>query len=478
MRGAGATSLLAAMMVSTSALGADVQFCVEIETTLTDASRVEGQQDPLRQLNVFPTPASPVTEDYWTTQVFERPPYGARYQVRRNGSVVKSGYLGDGFDASKPAGCTDMVLNTSLSANWYVYVYSDGVVQDNYLYSYDHSKQPRMMSLYFGNNPVAGPNTKQFSQSTDEVTADVMTGYITASFALFRHAGGETGNKYYLYRCQCSTIPKPDGTVDCIDLANYTSDCTCTRSADARSCTVGSNATNDSWNGWLVSSLTPKGINRKYTLVHELGHQIAYNITGGVANGCSVNLEGGGQYCVTPSPTNHTFWSYETQKCAFKEAFADFYSADVWNSHSQSDCASKYYARNNYTEPDDTKWLYYGAFFDCAGDDGGDSGSGPDDFTSGQAVGSIGVPFLDKCEGPQAGRATEMDYARVLWNVHTDGSTPPTFTDIARWIRDCSGISEYNVFTRLDECAEPRNDSLEANWDANKAPHNVDNPAP
>lgn len=111
-------------------------------------------------------------------------------------------------------------------------------------------------------------------------------------------------------------------------------------------------------------------------------------------------------------------------------------------------------------------------------DDGADSGSGRDDFTSGQAAGSIGVPFLDKCEGTTAGRATEMDYTRVLWNVHTDGSTPPTFTDIARWIRDCSGIAEYNVYTRLDECAEPRNDGLEANWDANKVPHSIDNPAP
>lgn len=26
--------------------------------------------------------------------------------------------------------------------------------------------------------------------------------------------------------------------------------------------------------------------------------------------------------------------------------------------------------------------------------------------------------------------------------------------------------------------AEPRNHSLEANWDANKAPHDIDNPAP
>lgn len=36
-----------------------------------------------------------------------------------------------------------------------------------------------------------------------------------------------------------------------------------------------------------------------------------------------------------------------------------------------------------------------------------------------------------------------------------------------------SGITR----TRGDD-AEPRNDSLEANWDANKAPHDIDNPAP
>lgn len=170
MRGIHTGTMLAALLVPGAALAADVQFCIEIETTLTDASWTAGNQTPDWQLNVFPAPPAPVTEDNWTTKVFERPPRGAKYLVTRNGYTVNQGYLGDGFDANKPAGCTDNIQNVDLNANWYMYVYTEGIVQGNFVYSYDHTKAPRMQSLYLGFNPPAGRSDPpiEFPASSNE----------------------------------------------------------------------------------------------------------------------------------------------------------------------------------------------------------------------------------------------------------------------------------------------------------------------
>lgn len=305
-----------------------------------------------------------------------------------------------------------------------------------------------------------------------------MVGYIVSSFALYRHAGGETSNKYYIYRCDCNTST-------CTSIAPHTCnppgicDCTCNwKDTQHTECIVGGNASNQLWSGWRVSSMTPKGINRKFTLVHELGHQIATNITNSVANGGD-GSDDDGPICTTPEgATSHAFWSREWQKAAFKEAFADFYSADVWNSHSQTDCAFKYWTYIPEPNGNATEFgrQIGGAFFDCAGDDGADSGSGRDDFSNGYIY--TGVSFLDQCHSPYAGKATELDYTRVFWNVHTDGATPPTFTNVALWIRDSGPVTDTNVYTQLDARANIVGGSLNTNWDANKAPHDVDNPPP
>lgn len=226
--------------------------------------------------------------------------------------------------------------------------------------------------------------------------------------------------------------------------------------------------------------MTPSGLHRKFTVVHELGHAIATTISNNKPNGGDYDDNDSDADCSNPQAWQHAFWSRETQKCAFGEGYANFYSADVWNTHGQKDCAYKYYKTNgNTTYPYDRSPLT-GAAFDCAGDDGADADASRDDFTNGQSVN--GVPFLNNCSGsPYAGKATELDYTRVLWNVHTDGNTQPTFTDIAGWIGNCGGgtpLGNLTTYTQLDACAETRNDSLEANWDANKTAHNVDNPAP
>ena len=74
-------------------------------------------------------------------------------------------------------------------------------------------------------------------------------------------------------------------------------------------------------------------------------------------------------------------------------------------------------------------------------------------------------------------QGTEVDWLRVFWGVHTDGAAPPSFTTIARWIRDCGTLGDVSAYQDLDECADARpGDSLEVNWNANvpDTAHNID----
>ena len=65
-------------------------------------------------------------------------------------------------------------------------------------------------------------------------------------------------------------------------------------------------------------------------------------------------------------------------------------------------------------------------------------------------------------------QGTEVDWLRVFWGVHTDGAAPPSFTTIARWIRDCGTLGDVSAYQDLDVCADARpGDSLEVTWNAN-----------
>lgn len=62
-----------------------------------------------------------------------------------------------------------------------------------------------------------------------------------------------------------------------------------------------------------------------------------------------------------------------------------------------------------------------------------------------------------------------------VWNLHTDGASPPSYTTIVRWIRDCvTQLDDALAFSQLDACADFEGGTLNTNWDAGKSVHAID----
>lgn len=451
----------------------NTKFCVSVMVTFTDSSN--GGTDPVPD-----TPdtswwllagASPERiEDNWPEQTAARPPRGARYELKYGTTVLMSGYLDDGFGA-QGAGCT--ANYTGSLAPQTLTIYSRGSIQSNWLYAYDPTQAVDAMTASTAGAPQSGPMYLTY-QPSGTTESRVWTGFIGGSYALYRHAGGETNNYFQFYLCQCTGTPP-----SCDEVGNPPSGCVCSPDQAGTSCTA-SNNTNNSMNAGngshLTSVFTNSGIRRKFTLIHEMGHIMANKVTEGVANGgdCSGNDV---EPCYESGTGSHAFWSREGSRCAFKEAFADFYAADVWNDHNEDNCAFKYYKTNASTT--DLGEFIGGAAFDCAGDDGSDPGTTPDDFTNYQ--GDTQVGYLTQCNEVNYlmhhyyGLGTELDWLRVLWNLHTDGASPPSYTTIVRWIRDCvTQLDDALAFSQLDACADFQGGTLNTNWDAGKSVHAID----
>jgi hypothetical protein len=432
-----------------TAIGAS-QVCIEINTVYADAGYAL---------------TNGVKEDYWQSQSYMRPPRGADFTLLWNGVPVSTGHLGDGSDPNVPIGCTPSVQ--TYAGTYFIYVYSQGIVNGNRIVSLNHNRSTRSVYSYLGALP-AGQSTVQITpvgsgQTDTAELEDVFEAYNAGAFALYRHTGGEVNNWYYFYRCSCNSTT-------CTVAGNpFGGDCSCSGTPGA--CMVGGNASNNwtsnAYGSWRVSSMSPNGSGQKFKLIHEMGHQIATTVTDSVANGgnCSDSdvfpCDSGG----------HAMWSREFSRCAFKEAFAHFYAADVWNSHSQTDCAFKYYKSNGGTQ---AAWAAVdGPMIDCAADDGPDPGTGRDDFSNGQDF----VPqdameaswMKDQCTPPYAGKGAEVDWMRVFWGLHTDGVSPPSFDTVAAWIRDCGPVGDTTAYQELNDCANsrPGPDPLKTNWSVN-----------
>ncbi|OGQ21236.1 MAG: hypothetical protein A2138_27695 [Deltaproteobacteria bacterium RBG_16_71_12] len=449
--------LTAALALADAAHAFTTRVCVNLEVTYADSGWAL---------------TNGVKEDNWQTQTYFRPPYGARYRVQLGTTIVSEGYLGDGFNGT--AGCTP-TFNVPVSTPYGLWVWSEGLVQSNNMVSQDHTRAVRSVySLFIPTTSQTNLNiTPSGSDPLDTARVlDVFDAYVAGAFALYRHAGGETGNWYYFYRCECY-----DNNGTCTVAGTpYGTDCQC--NANPPTCSSRANKTNNAFTNaygtWNVSTMSPEGCNRKFILIHEMGHQIARNITTGAANGGNCNYSG-----LHPCDAGgHAMWSVENANCAYNEAFADFYAADVWNSHSQQDCAFKYFTYNADTQQ---VWVSRnGPMLDCAADDGPDPGTARDDFSNGQDKHSahpMEASWFDQCEESWMNYvSTEVDWTRVFWGIHTDGASPPSFTTIAQWLRDCGVVGVDTAYYDLDMCAYGVGGTLNSNWDANVpfTGHNID----
>jgi hypothetical protein len=130
------------------------------------------------------------------------------------------------------------------------------------------------------------------------------------------------------------------------------------------------------------------------------------------------------------------------------EGFADFYAADVWNDHDQTDC----------------QYQVGSAGYDC------EDGTGTS-FSNGW--------LESQCATTHDNRGVELDWMRVFWAVHTMGAAPdPGFSEIVDWINDAtletgwgSWSSTVTPFSKL-HAALPVGD-IASHWYSAKATHHI-----
>lgn len=356
-----------------------------------------------------------VTEDHWLADAPERMA-GARYRVYAGsvpfGSPISSGYLGDGLGAGDPGrGCSPSFQAPSVIT---VRISTYGQVQGNFVYVYNTSNSTT--SFVQTISPSLGGVTLVQVLSSG-LSSRMLRIYNAASFSLFRHAGGMTGQYYRFYADKPQNLNNPGGGID----------------------------------------ITMAGAGRKYTIVHELGHRLLINKIG-YSPAIDLCLVSNSQ--CPASAGNHSMGSKETSHCAMTEGFAHFYAADVWNRHDQrSECVFRYY-----------KQEFGGVFptINCEGGSNSTGGSFPNGFLTSQ------------CSSPFGGYGTELDWMRQFWDVHTDSSNNsqnPTFTAIVDWIAIAWVVDpvgwQATPVPMLDDAAEIVGGTLESQWFARKSLNDI-----
>lgn len=66
---------------------------------------------------------------------------------------------------------------------------------------------------------------------------------------------------------------------------------------------------------------------------------------------------------------------------------------------------------------------------------------------------------------------------RALWDVHTDGGSPPNFTQIAQWADSANPWGDLEAFEELDAEADQIGGELDANWDVAASLNGIDWPS-
>jgi hypothetical protein len=163
--------------------------------------------------------------------------------------------------------------------------------------------------------------------------------------------------------------------------------------------------------------LSTNGSRRKFTVAHEMGHRLLrHKLGSNYNNDASYNAPGGP--CKW-DPDGHSMSSKEYNVGAFNEGFCHFYAADVWNDHDETDGFYKYYK---------TVWGEANPVIDV----------------------ETGSKYMETtCSTPFSGYGNEMDWMRFFWDLHTDGSSKPTFTDIMNIIAAAGKLGDTTVFYDL-----------------------------
>lgn len=403
--------ILAFFIYAIPATATNIKICFEVQATYSDTSRDAGGN-----LTRFLT--GNTTEDYWTYQTDMRLLRGNEFSVVVNGLIV-TGNLGDGLGTGDPGiGCVDLTPSAG-SGTLSVTLKTIGVVQGNTVDVRDGSLSTPANRAVSVSVPFSGAGTyiAQFTP-TAGVEAQTWRAYAVDAYALYRHAGGLSGESVLV-------------------LANDTVN------PQHTSCTT--------------SRLSTSGTGRKFTAVHELGHWLTCKAVGSKIFADS-NCTTSDAVCPGAGGDNHSMGSIESNGCALQEGVAHFYAADVFNNDDEDDCAFFYY-KQEFTDatPD----------IDC--EINGSDLSRTDGFP---------LKFMETncstASGGLTGRGTEIDWLRTLWDVHTNATTPPTFTAIMNWMAGSGTWSSSTAFSTLDTGANSFGGQLNTDWDSMKTFNGID----
>lgn len=286
-----------------------------------------------------------------------------------------------------------------------VYLYSYGKVQGNTIWVLDSAENYATWSKTF-TVPYANGTYTVVLGDTGNLRLNI---YQSMAFAVYRHAGGMSTEDY--------TVRVWDGASPC-----------------------GSGGCYSSGKIWIGSNVLYK----KFIHVHELGHNLIANATSCAT--CGANCEDLDDPTCGASAGEHSMTSKEYSRCALSEGFSHFYAADVFNSHHETGCSFEYYKDEFGGDPTPK--------VNCE-----------------VANGNFDIHYMEQnCGGSSTwdGRGTELDWLRQFWDVHTNASSPPSFTAIVNWIDDAEDWGDETAYDELDTEANTVGGTLDSNWDVMK----------
>jgi hypothetical protein len=358
-------------------------------------------------------------EDYWLANDY-RNLRGARVEIRADsgsGPVVFDDYLGDGLGSGDPGLSCTTTMNfawwlpwgSEVNRNYRFLVQSHGNVNSNTVRVYDENVDAYHVIFTYSHTGGEGTFNVDFNPSGISPSGrTVLRALHVSLYSIWRHAGGMTGKTFNIRAGAISGGTRFSPSLPAVLLS-----------------------TTNSF--------------RKIVTSHELGHYLQW-LKSPSAYGPNVSLyrtdcpavgESDG-----PGANKHSMGSMEWQSGAFTEGWSHFYAADVWNNHNQSNCKFQYYKDDN-------------PIIDCESPQTG----WPNAF------------MRNMCNNPKIGYGVEIDWLRQLWDVHTNGSSPPSFTAMMNWIASAAGFWGWdndNVYEVLDDEALSIGGSLWSNWNSTK----------
>jgi hypothetical protein len=82
----------------------------------------------------------------------------------------------------------------------------------------------------------------------------------------------------------------------------------------------------------------------------------------------------------------------------------------------------------------------------------------------------------NNCALAWKGYGTELDWMRALWDLHTDSTLAPSFTEIVQWLDSSPVWGNLDAYELIDLEAERLGGQLDLHWDVAKTRNGIDWP--